>query len=257
MKQQLSKVELELPRYDEYVLNNRERVQAICTGCALMSTIGYLFYQHWLGMLLLAIVGVRYTQIRQATLLERRRSQLIQQFKQTLYSLSSSLGAGRSMENAFREAAQDLRLLYPGTEVDMIRELQILTTRMENAEPIEQAMIDFSQRAQQDDIENFTDIFVTCKRTGGDLIEVVRRASSTIGEKMDIMQEIDVLVAQKKLEMKAMIAAPFLFLAFLNIAAPDFMTILYKDIGRVIATAALLLLMIAILLIQKLMDIQV
>lgn len=250
-------MESELPRYDEYVLNRKERMQAICMGCASMATIGYLFYQHWLGMLLLSIVGVRYTRIRQHMLLERRRLHLTHQFKQTLYSLSSSLGAGRSMENAFRGAAQDLRLLYPGTEVDMIQELRIVTMRMENGEPIEQAMIHFSQRAQQDDIANFTDVLITCKRTGGDLIEVVRRTSSAIGEKMDIMQEIGVLVAQKKLEMKVMMVAPFLFLAFLNMTAPDFMMPLYEGGGRVIATAALFLLMLAIRFIQKLMNIRV
>ena len=35
------------------------------------------------------------------------------QFKQTLYSLGSSLAAGRSVENSFKEVAKDLRLLYP------------------------------------------------------------------------------------------------------------------------------------------------
>lgn len=257
MKQQKDKAETGLPRYDAYVLNHKERSFAILAGCSAMAGIGYLFYQHWLGMILLSIIGVRYTRIRQRTLLERKRSQLTLQFKQTLYSLSSALGAGRSMENAFREAAQDLRLLYPGTDVDMIRELHILSLRMENGEPVEQAMMDFSERAQQDDIANFADVFMTCKRTGGDLIEVVRRTSSVIGEKMDILQEIEVLVAQKRLEMKAMMAAPFLFLAFLNMSSPDFMTPLYEGIGRVIATAALIVLSIGVLLIHKLMDIRV
>lgn len=257
MKRQKDKAETGLPRYDAYVLNYKERLLAILVGCSAMAGIGYLFYQHWLGMILLSIIGVRYTRIRQRTLLERKRSQLTLQFKQTLYSLSSALGAGRSMENAFREAAQDLRLLYPGTDVDMVRELRILTLRMENGEPVEQAMMDFSERAQQDDIANFADVFLTCKRTGGDFIEVVRRTSSVIGEKMDIMQEIEVLVAQKRLEMKAMMAAPFMFLAFLNISSPDFMTPLYEGIGRVIATGALTVLSLGILLIHKLMDIRV
>jgi len=257
MKGSKIKTEAGLPRYDVYHLNHKEQLLAIFVGCSVMAGIGYLFYQHWIGMILLSVIGVRFTQIRQRTLLERKRSQLTQQFKQTLYSLSSTLGAGRSMENAFREAAQDLRLLYPGTDVDMIRELRILSLRMENGEPVERAMMDFSERAQQDDIANFADVFVTCKRTGGDFIEVVRRTSSVIGEKMDIMQEIEVLVAQKKLEMKAMMAAPFLFLAFLNMTSPDFMTPLYEGVGRVIATAALIVLFIGILLIRKLMDIRV
>ncbi|MCE5168813.1 type II secretion system F family protein [Paenibacillus profundus] len=257
MEQTSHRSEMSLPQYTVYVMSRKERLFALCAGVSVMAGIGCLFYQHWLAMMVLAVVGTCYPRIRRVTLLERKRSQLTQQFKQALYSISSSLSAGRSMENAFREARHDLKLLYPGTEVDVIRELHIISMRMENGEPIEQAIMDFSRRAEQDDISNFADVFVTCKRTGGDLIEVVRRTSSVIGEKMDIMQEIEVLIAQKKLEMKAMIAAPFLFLAFLNLTSPDFMAALYEGVGRVIATAALALLMLGAWLIQKMMNIRV
>ncbi|UHA76096.1 type II secretion system F family protein [Paenibacillus sp. 481] len=222
-----------------------------------MGAVGYLFYQHWLGILLLAALGFKYAGMREQALLERRRGRLTQQFKQALYSISSSLSAGRSIENAFREAIQDLKLLYPGGEVDVIRELRIIGMRLQNGEPIEEALLDFSRRAKQDDIANFADVFVTCKRTGGDLVEVVRRTSAVIGEKMDVMQEIEVMVAQKRLEMKAMMAAPFLFLAFLNVTAPDFMTGLYEGVGRVIATFALLLLFAVAWMIRSMMDIRV
>ncbi|TDL57884.1 pilus assembly protein TadB [Paenibacillus dendritiformis] len=257
MGKQPEAAEQRLPQYCEYILSRREKVAALSSGAAVMATVGYLFYHHWLGMLLLAAAGLRYTRIRRHTLLARKRARLAQQFKQALYSLSSSLSAGRSMENAFREAIADLKLLYPGTEVEMERELRIIAMRMENGEPLEQAVIDLSRRAAQEDISNFADVLVTCKRTGGDLIEVVRRTSSVIGEKMDIKQEIDVLVAQKRLEMKVMMAAPFLFLAFLNLASPDFMAALYEGVGRVIATVALLLLLLGAWLIHKLMDIRV
>ena len=74
---------------------------------------------------------------------------------------------------------------------------------------------------------------------------------------MDIMQEIEVLVAQKKLEMKAMMAAPFLFLSFLNFSAPDFLLPLYEGVGRVIATGSLLLLFVGVWLISRMMNIRV
>jgi len=257
MKRQLHKSKSGLPRYDTYTLDYTERMVALCIGCTVMGGIGYLFYQHWLGVLLFAFIGIGYIRIRKQILLERRRMNLTQQFKQTLYSLSAALGAGRSMENALREAVQDLQLLYPGTEVDMIRELHIVALRMENREPVEHALVDFSQRANQEDITNFAEVCMTCKRTGGDLIEVVRRTSAIISEKMDIMQEMNILVAQKKLEMKALMVAPVLFLSFLNITSPDFMQALYEGRGRIISTLALIVLLIAVIFIRKLMDIKV
>lgn len=249
--------ESSLPLYTEYELSKKEYGMALLIGIAVMSLIGMLFYKHWLGIVMIGSIGLYYPKLRRRSLLERKRSQLSMQFKQALYSLSSSLSAGRSIENGFKEAIQDLTLLYPGLDADMIRELRIIKFRMENGEPMERAIMDFSKRARQEDIANFADVIVTCKRMGGDLIEVVRRTSSVIGEKMDIMQEIEVLVAQKKLEMKAMMAAPFLFLSFLNFSAPDFLLPLYEGVGRVIATASLLLLFVGVWLISRMMNIRV
>ena len=52
------------------------------------------------------------------------------------------------------------------------------------------------------------------------MVEVVRRTSSVIGEKLDIQQEISVMIAQKRFESKALLAAPFLLLLFMNMTSP-------------------------------------
>nr|WP_245596109.1 type II secretion system F family protein [Paenibacillus taiwanensis] len=246
-----------LPNYSVYKMSLIQYVLASFIGITAMCLVGYLFYQHWLGVFVIGLIGFHYPRIRTKELLNRRRSQLTTQFKQALYSLSSSLSAGRSLENAFKEAIHDLTLLYPGVDVDVIRELRIISTRMDNGEPMEQALLDFSIRANQDDISNFADVIVTCKRMGGDLIEVVRRTSSVISQKMDVMLEIEVLVAQKKLEMKAMMGAPFVFIGLLKLSASDFLMPLYEGAGRMIATVALLLLFFGIWLISRMMDIRV
>ena len=249
--------ERSLTDYTVFILSSKQYVLAIVQGVFLMGAIGYLFYQHWLGVVLIGCIGIYNPRLKRAALLERRRTQLTMQFKQALYAISSSLSAGRSVENAFKEAIQDLQLLYPGVEVDVIRELRIIGTRVDNGESMETAVLDFSKRAQQEDISSFADVLVTCKRMGGDLIEVVRRTSSVISEKMEIVQDIQVLVAQKQLEMKAMMVAPFLFIAFMNMSAPDFMEMLYSGMGRIISTIALLILFAAIWMMKRMMNIRV
>jgi len=44
---------------------------------------------------------------------EKRKSELNLQFKDLLYSISASLTAGKSVETAFKEALNDLCILYP------------------------------------------------------------------------------------------------------------------------------------------------
>jgi tight adherence protein B len=246
-----------LPDYSVYHLSIRQRAACVILGGVLFSFIGYLFYHHLILSLLLGAGGLMIPKFWRRFMLDRRRKTLNLHFKQALYSLSSSLSAGRSVENGFRDAVQDLLLLDPGASSDLIFELKVIVSRLEYGEPIEVALQDFARRAGMEDITNFADVFSTCKRTGGDLVEVVRRTSSVIGEKLDIQQEISVMIAQKRFESKALLAAPFLLLLFMNMTSPDYMEPMYSGAGILISTFALAALGGCFLWISKMMNIKV
>lgn len=244
-----------LTDYTVYIPGRREKVLAVLTGSLFLFGIGYLFYHHLALALLLSAGGLRAPRIWRDYQLKRRRSALNLQFKQMLFSLSSSLSAGRSVENAFREAIQDLRMLDPEGGSDMIAELEIICARLEYGQPIEEALQDFSGRADMEDIRRFADVFSVSKRTGGDLVEIVRRTSAIIGEKLDIQQEIAVSVSQKRFEAKALLASPLIMLLFMNMSAADYMVPMYTGAGMVISTLALAGLGLCFLWIGKIMNI--
>ncbi|GGN99395.1 hypothetical protein GCM10010969_19460 [Saccharibacillus kuerlensis] len=247
-----------LKDYKTYKLAAYERVLSILVTAGILFAVGMLFYKIWLLALLLTLPALKAPKLWQRRQIERKRTLLRLHFKQALYSLSSSMAAGRSVENAFREAAKDLELLYPGGNSDMIRELDVITTRLEYGEPIESALLDFGRRAQIEDIDNFVDVFITCKRTGGDLIEVVRRTSTVIGEKMDIQQDISVMISQKKFESNILLGTPFVFILFINASAPEFMAPLYgTPMGIALATIGLSLLFLSAWLMGRIMNIQI
>ncbi|OAB46334.1 type II secretion system F family protein [Paenibacillus glacialis] len=245
-----------LPDYSIYELSTVERVTCIVIGGFLFYGIGYLFYHQWIVSLLIACNAWFVPRYWRTHMLNRRRAAMNLHFKQALFSLSSSLSAGRSVENGFREAVQDLRMLDPEAENDLIMELNIICARLEYGEPIEEALQDFSRRAVMEDITNFADVFTTCKRTGGDLVEVVRRTSTIIGEKLDIQQEISVMIAQKKFESKAILVAPILMILFMNLSSPDYMLPMYSGIGFIISTLSLAVLGACTIWISKIMNIK-
>ncbi|WP_086074449.1 type II secretion system F family protein [Paenibacillus camerounensis] len=245
----------QLPDYTVYALSPRLKISAVLAGGLLMFGIGYLFY-HQLLISLLLVPGAAYAPgLLRNYLRDRRRAALNLQFKQTLFSLSSSLSAGRSVENAFREAVADLQMLDPEGNSDMLSELTIICTRMEYNQPIEEALHDFSRRSGMEDVERFADVFTVCKRTGGDLVEVVRRTSSIIGEKLDIQQDIAVSIAQKKFEAKALLAAPLLMVLFMSLTASDYMQPMYTGAGMAISTLSLAGLYLCYRWTSKIMDI--
>lgn len=247
----------QLAEYSEYRMTPREFLFSAAAGLIGAFVLFYTFYQSLVVAFGLVWLGILIPRFRNAGLLEKRRVRLQLQFKEALYSVTSSLAAGRSVENAFIAAEADLQLLYPGGTADIVREFAMIRHRMENGETLESGLSQFANRAQLEEITQFVDVFSTCKRTGGDLVDVIRRTSQVIGEKLDIQQEIAVMLAQKRFESRILTAVPFVFIAGLNLAAPDYTGPLYSSpLGYVLLTLLLLGFVGCGALIRKLMMIR-
>ncbi|ULL15741.1 pilus assembly protein TadB [Paenibacillus sp. H1-7] len=246
-----------LTRYGEYEMNSGEIITSAAAGAVLLGMIGFIFYQNVFAVLVLACGGLYAPVLWKRELIRKRKTQLQLQFKQALSSLSSALGAGNSVETAFKEALNDLRLLYPDSDAFIIKELETVNRRIENGETIELALKDWSDRAEVEDIQQFTEVFMTCKRTGGNLVHVIRRTALIIQEKLDIQQDIHVMMSQKRFESKVLTFAPLVVVAVLNLSSPDYMEPLYQGSGLLTMTVALLVLIGCYAITKWIMDIKV
>ncbi|QHW33213.1 pilus assembly protein TadB [Paenibacillus rhizovicinus] len=245
-----------LVQYADYRLTKRQFVTAALVGGGVVFLAAFLFYRSIPAALVLSAAGIVVPRAYRKFLLEQRKVRLAQQFKEALYSIASSLAAGRSVENAFMTAHEDLKLMYPSPETEIVREFDVISVRLGIGEPLEQVLTDFSRRAGIEDITQFTDVFTTCKRSGGDMVDVIRRTSQMIGEKLEVQQEISVMVAQKRFESRIMMAVPFVFLAFLSLTAPEYMAPLYSGAGYLLLTGALFALGGCYVLMSKIMKIR-
>lgn len=245
-----------LTNYGHYHLSRQQFLVAALVAALVIYAGVYLFYHSVIVSCVAATIGIIAPRFRRKWLLLQRKERLKLQFKEALFSLTSSLAAGRSLENAFLSTLDDLKLLYPDPRTELLFEFQIVRFRLDNAEPLEFALRNFADRARIDEITQFVDALAACKRSGGDLLEVMKRTSVIIGEKLEIEQEIAVLIAQKRFEGRIMMAVPFFFLAFLSLAAPDYMAPLYGGAGYLLLTAALLLLLLCFWMMRKMMSIR-
>ncbi|MGG1550696.1 type II secretion system F family protein [Paenibacillus ferrarius] len=243
--------------YNEYDLSRQEKLTAVLMLAVPAFAVGYVFYKSVLLAAVLSLSGLLFPRYRRKQLIARQQQKLYVQFKQALSCLSSSLTVGKSVESAFRDAWEDLKLLYPDHGCFIVQEFGLICRKVEMGEPIEQALLHFAQRSYVDDIRNFTDVFLTCKRTGGNLIEVMKRTATIIGEKLEIQQEIAVMVAQKKFEARVLLFAPIVIVAVLAFSSPDYMVPLYRGGGLLIMTGALGILGLCYAATQKIMNIQV
>lgn len=247
-----------LPNYNYYKMSVKEFIMWGLLGVVVAFAVGYIFYQDIIWALVISVVGLFYPKIKNKDIIYNRKMKLLLQFKEALYALSSSLSAGKSVPMAFKDSYSDLKMMFEDTnDCFILDELQYIIRRIDRNETIEEALNDFAERSGLDDVQTFAYIFTTCTRTGGNLKEVIRNSSEIIGDKIEIKQDIEVIVSGKKFEQKILSAVPVALVAFLYISAADFMEPLNSIAGRMVTTMSIILILIGNLWSRKIMKIEV
>jgi tight adherence protein B len=247
-----------LPDYDQYTMSKQEWLFYALWGGLFCFFIAYVFYRSVVLAALVTPLGLFYPRLKTREIIRQRKKELAMQFKEALYALSSSLSAGRSVEEAFKESLQDLALVYPDPQTSIIQEFKFIVRRLEMNETIEQALSDLARRAHLEDLENFVDVFVISKRTGGNIVEVIKNSSTIIGDKLQIKQEIETLLAERKFERKVLNIMPIGLILLLSWSTGDYMAPVFDTLaGHVAMTVAILLFGAAFVISGKIMNIEV
>lgn len=247
-----------LVNYNNYIMTKMEKVKWALIGMAVVFVAAYIFYQDLIWSLVFSLIGLKFPDIKKKDIIAKRKQKLLMQFKEALYVISTSLSAGRSVENAFIDAKKDLEKIFDfGKENYIIDELTYINRRIQMNQTIEEALEDFADRSDLEDIRTFANVFVACKSTGGNLKSVTEITSRIIGEKITTKQDIETLISGKKFEANILAFIPFGIILFLKMSAPDFLTALYTFQGRLLATGALLVIGVSVIWGRKIMNIEV
>ena len=151
----------------------------------------------------------------------------------------SALVAGYSMENAVTEAYRDLSLMY-GSGTVILKELWDMKQKVSMHEPLDRVLMDFAARSGVEDIHTFAQVYATARRSGGNLVKIMKRTADNIGEKMEIQREIETMIAGKKMESICMMVIPLLIIVYLRVFSPGFLDPVYQGAaGRLFMTGAL------------------
>jgi len=243
--------------YNVYVYSKKEWIKFFLQGGAIGFCIGLLFYSNIIGAILLSSYGFIFVQNKRKQKIEERKWLLNLQFKDGLSCVSAALNAGYSVENAFHQAVMDLKLMYP-SDAYIVQEFEGMVRQIKMNMTVEDVLMDFSNRSHVEDITNFAEVFVIGKRTGGDIVKIIRRTCKTIGDKVEVKREILTMITGKKFETSIMCLIPFCIVLYLRIFSPGFLKPIYGNIfGAVFMTMILLLYFIVYKLAHKIMKIEV
>ena len=171
----------------------KERTKAGMKTAGMIGITAWLYYRRVWAAIFLILPGIWLYREFLEEESKKKEQEFQKQFREMIQTLSSALNTGYSVENAFYETQKELKIQYP-------EEARIST------------------------------VFVTAKKSGGDMIGIIRNTTSQIGDKIEVKREIDTLLAAKKYEFQIMSMVPYGIIAYMSLSFSDFMEELYGNV---------------------------
>ncbi|MGF0033785.1 type II secretion system F family protein [Bariatricus sp. SGI.154] len=217
----------------------------------------WLYYRSFWAVLPLFPIGIWNFLMMEQEEARKKELEFQIQFKEAIQAVSAALNTGYSVENAFREAQTELKLIYPA-DARISRELLVIIRQLRMHISIEQILEEFAFRVQTEDVRNFVTVFAAAKKSGGNMIGIIQNTVSQIGDKIDVKREIDTILASKRYEFRVMSAVPYAIIGYMSLSFPEFMDSLYGNVlGIGVMTVCLVIYMGAYYLGVRLIRIEV
>lgn len=232
-------------------------LKSMLMSLAVIGGLAFFFYRSVVAAVLMLPLVYPLTKRELRIRNKKRQRALTISFREVMNSVSASLKAGYSAENAFRAAYADMVMLF-GRKSPIAEELYRIGTGMDSNVPLERLLKDFARRAGSEEITEFAEVFAIAKRSGGNMAAIMDRTSALIRSRLDTEEEIGVLISAKKMEQKIMDLVPFLILLYISAASGGFFDVLYHNpAGILIMTGCMGAYLAAFLLSEKIADIRV
>lgn len=204
----------------------KDRATGIAMGIGITGIVAWLFYDSvwalFLGGFFVPVVCRYYEKYQR----KNRQWKVLVDIRDLMLFLSSYMQAGLSIENAFLDAEMEMKRFVEKEGV-VQPALHRMNERIKMNVSVEQAFNELAQQVQLEEAKEFSDILFYAKRLGGNYIKNVYRASVKLQDKIDVNQEIETVIAEKKLELKMMIVIPLVILAYIKTTSYDFIAEMY------------------------------
>ncbi len=209
----------------------------------------------WTKIIFLAVVAVVVTFPLPRLYLRNLRKQRLQKFsdqlEDALLSMSSSLKAGFSINQALESIAQENRS-------PISFEFKLLTNEIRLGVSLEEALENMNRRMQCQDLELVSVAIITARQTGGELTGVLERLAGVIRERVRIQQKIRSLTAQGRMQAWIIGLVPFALMLALFYIAPDMMDSFFSSfIGILLLIGVIVLDICGFLMIRKITTIDI
>lgn len=216
-------------------------------GFLLIYFVTKLWYLGLIGML----IGFKIPDIYVGNLKKQRMKKLNSQLPEALSILSNGLRAGFSFVQAMSVATNELETPIKDEFLRIVRDNTI-------GKPLEEALLDFSERVDDEDVDMLVTALIIQRKVGGNLAEILDTIADTIRDRMRIRGEIKTLTAQSKLSAIIISILPFVVAIMIFIMNPSYIKELFQsNVGIFMAIGGLIMQVLGIFIMMKLADVEI
>lgn len=235
----------------------QELLKLAAVWVLLSGLMAYIFYNLW-WMAIVFLPGLYpFLLMESRKKREKLREELNLQFKDALNSLAASLHAGYVIENALKEARQEITELY-GKDSLMARELAYMISQMNLNRTAEEVFEEFGKRSGLEDVQNFASIFSLAKRSSGGLVSIMDATAGAISQKLETRREIKTIIQAKRYEQRLMNLIPLGMILYMRLGNGEFMQALYEGAGgRLLMTICFAVYLSAYYMGEKIVNIRI
>lgn len=270
----VSATNMQTINYRVYYMKPLEKILTFIVAFVAGALIGYLFYGGigkdefgqatrvtvTLNLLIPGVVGLvagkLFVPMRVQSIIKKRSTELNHQFRDMLEALTTSLGAGKNVNDSFIGVYDDLKIQYE-PDAYILKELEVIISGIHNNVPIENVLEDFGIRSGNDDILSFANVFKVSYRKGGNIKDIIRNIHSILNDKMEIAEEIETLVTSNKTEQYIMIVMPIVLIGVIKMLSPEFAANFVTPTGIISTTISIVIFAVSYFVGRSVLDIKI
>lgn len=219
--------------WQEPMEDHKYWIKCLAVGIVCIYALCYLFYRSVFMFPPLLLLLIPYLKWCKRRLLFNKQKRFRLQLRDFLQLLSGNLQAGDSLEHALHHCLPELMQQW-GKQSFLYRDLDYMIHQIDVGGQTAQVLSQWGDKRADSELTLFLNVFLYAKKTGGDLCEIIAKTTDSISRRIDTNQQIDTILAAKRMEQRIMSVVPLGILLYITTSSPDYIAPLYGNLKGVI-----------------------
>jgi tight adherence protein B len=258
-----------IPAFDRFLRQNRValHLQLLIDQCDLKWTVGRVIFSTllligvgaalgnwwitpgplgWIPGLVLGTLPYLHLVQKRA----RRLRRFTEQLPEAIDLMSRGLRAGQALPATIETIAQEC-------DEPLATVFRRAADEQSFGLPFREAMINISRRVPVADLQFLITAILVQKETGGNLAQILDKASHVIRERVRVAGQLRIRTAQGRLTGWILVGLPFVLFIVMNFLHPGYGRVLFEDpLGRKMVTYATVMLAVGIILVRRIVHVK-